>query len=617
MKIKNNKQDKKKILLIDKDKEIKNYSRKKEKLEKEKCKSTDFEVVSMSGVSFSEVVKKQKKEEKNGGKKKLRNFFLISLLFIFFLIFVFIMLIRFKYIDLEYFKANVDTSFLYKNTEEEILKILFEYKKESTSPYMEINYSFDSKDEENKNRIKNEDKRLKQIEIIQKYKEVLEQTKLEIKKEDLNNASKREINLWAYNEPISQNSFTLNNNELIYDSLKLNKKIKIDQNEFRKYVKKHFIYDLIDEINEIDEKILSKNILEKAEKISEKDKDVNPKINYKELSYERETNSLYEIITDSKIKKELLDLLEITRDDGKIVISTDLNNKNLDNFISKIFTELKNESFKKKVVDYLYIYLNRRPKYLVKEYSRNEITENINKLIENEKNIIEYLENIKCLEKIEIVFLINNYNSVNKSKNKISKIEYIFKTKDFVFSINKSISYQQAKGIKGSTKKIERYKNESELFKDLNQIINYEIVKDSKNKKFFKKILEVKQHEKHSEQSEAVKDAKDKRNRNIITPELNRINNILKSRVKENADYKRINVQEEVKNMLEKEYFLRTKKKNKITDLIFKSDIDEKLNTNINITFNLETNEGTYNIKTKLTDKNLLDINDYKYILIR
>ena len=631
MKIKKDKQKKRKILLIDKDKEIKNYSRKKEKLEKEKCKSTDFEVVSMSGVSFSDVVKKKRKEEKSADKKKLKNFFIISLFFIFFLIFVFFMLIRFKYINLEYFKTNVDTSFLYKNTEEEILKILFEYKKESISPYMEINYSFNAKDkeilskefEEQKNKKEGEEESEKEIneskgiKLLKKYKEVLEQTKLEFKSQDLNNnISKREINLWAYNEPILQNSFLLKNEELIYDSLKLNEKIKIDQNEFRKYIKKHYFFDLIDNINEIDKEILGKDIVDKVEKLSEEEKNISPNIDYKELNYERELNSLYEIITHPNLKKDILDILEITRDDSKIVIGIDFKNKNIESFIKKIFDELENESFKRKVVDYLYIYLNRKPKYLIKEYSKNELSDKINKIIENKEEFIESLKNLKTLERLDIVFLINNYNSTRKSKNKISKVEYAFKTPDLLFSINKSISYQDNKDIKGSSKKNKSFKDEAEVFSNLNQIINYDLIKENKNKKFFKKILEIKQARNSLEENEAVKDAKDKRSRNIINPELNKLNEILKTRVIPNADYKKINVQDEVKNMLEKEYFLKTNKNNKITELSFKSDIDEKLKTSINVSFNLETKKGAFNIKTKLNDKNLLDINEYKYIII-
>lgn len=660
MKVKRTKdKTKKRILLLDKQKKVNEIYKRNKEAEDLKYKSSDFKVVSLSGVSFSEVLKEEKEENKKRKKQNRKRIFFAFLFSIVLILFVVYILIRFKFIDAsKYFKVlnnNVNTSFLYNDTNEEILNVLFEYKKESYVEYLENNFSFeyDLKEQKNENKEnkkekenkekekaqeqnKNKDKtekKSKVLKLIDKYKEVLENTKIEHRKKEKGNLKyKEEINIWSYNQPVKTNTFIVNEKDLTYDSFILKNKIRTNVNAFREYFYEYYIFDyIIDSLKKIDEDIdlgenkLILNLIEKNESKNEKAnkheknelkyKNPKAKIDYSTLTYDRKINAFKSLITNPKIKDQIFKLIELERKDEYIKVNINLKNEEA---ISNILKSLKeDENLKKDLANYIYIILNRTPRYLSNEVSKNEIIQNIDNILNNE---IEYLKenilyNIKDIKSFSIKYYTNSYNSKDKTKNKISKIEYIFNLEDSVkysiksFKIVKDFSYQENKDIKESLKKEEVFRTKDEIRKAEEKIIDQNEIDLNKDLKIYSKLKEI--DEKYEDKdSKAVQDAVNIRNKNMVMPSLKKINQILDTKIKKEIDFSKINIQQEVKEILFNEINGKEDKSKILENIEFKADIDENLENIIYTKIILRINEKTFNIKTKLTKDNLLDLNN-------
>lgn len=653
MKVKRTKEKtKKRILLLDKQKMVNERYKRNKEAEDLKYKSSDFKVVSLSGVSFSKVLKEEKdkiKKKKRQNRKRILFAFLFSLVLILFVIYI---LIRFKFIDAsKYFKAlnnNVNTSFLYNDTNEEILNVLFEYKKESYVEYLENNFSFEydvkeqknenkeNKNKENKNTEQNKiEKQSKVLKLIDKYKEVLENTKIEHRKKEKGNLKyKEEINIWSYNQPVKTNIFTVNEKDLSYDSFILKKKIRTDVNSFREYFYEYYIFDyIIDSLKKIDEDInLEKNkiVLNLIEKNTNKPKNNNEnnnqnnneknesqyekpkaKIDYSTLTYDRKLNAFKKLITNPKIKDQIFKIIELERKDEYIKVNINL--KNEEAVLNILESVKKDENLKKDLVEYIYISLNRMPRCLTKEVSKNDIIKNIDSVLDY-KEQSDILNNIKEIKKLNIKYYTNSYNSKDKTKNKISKIEYIFNIEDSTkysiksFKIVKDFSYQENKDIKESLKQEEIFRTKDEIRKAEEKIVDQNEIDLNKDLKIYSKLKEI--EEKYEDKnSKAVQDAVNIRNKNIVMPELEKINQILDTKIKKEIDFSKINIQQEVKEIL---FYYINGKENKakiLENIEFKADIDENLENIIYTKIILRINEKTFNIKTKLTKDNLLDLN--------
>lgn len=683
MKVKRTKEKtKKRILLLDKQKMVNERYKRNKEAEDLKYKSSDFKVVSLSGVSFSEVVKEEKEEikkRKKQNRKRILFAFLFSIVLILFVIYI---LIRFKFINVnKYFKGlnnKVNTSFLYNDTNEEILNVLFEYKKESYVEYIENNFSFEydvkekneneetkeKRKQKNENNKKIENKNQKQskvLKLIDKYKEVLENTKLEYRKKEKDNLKyKEEINIWSYNQPVKTNTFVVNEKDLSYDSFILKKKMRTDINSFREYFYEYYIFDyIIDSLKKIDEDMdLGKNklvlsLIEKngnennkennnknnsennKEKNNEKSnesqyKKPKAKIDYSTLTYDRKLNAFKKLITNPKIKEQIFKLVELERKDEYIKINIDLNNEEA---ILNILKSIKeDEGLKKDLAEYIYISLNRMPRYLIKEVSKNEVIKNINNILDYESKQ-ELLENIKEIKKLSIKYYTNSYSSINKIKNKISKIEYIFNLEDNAkygfksFKIIKDYSYQENKDIKESLKNEELLRTKDEIRKAEEKLVDENEVELNKNLKVYSKLKELEENY-EDKNSKAVQDAVNIRNINIVMPSLKKINQILDTKIKKGIDFSKINIQQEVKEILYSEMngLENNNKSNKknideklqkekiLENIDFKADIDANLENIIYTKVILKINGKTYNIKTKLTKENLLDLNNINLI---
>lgn len=639
----------KKVLLLDKQKAInKRYKRNKE-AEDLKYRSSDFKMVSLSGQSFSEVVKMEKekirKEKKNNIKRIFLGFF-VSLLIIFFILYI---LIRFRYIkvDLSIFENNINTSYLYNNTDEDILNLLFEYINESNTEYTENNYAFelieDTKKEEktNDDLEKKQDEKIKEekntnydfFNLLKKYKEIIENTKIEYKRKEEDNLKyKEEINVWAYNQPVYTNKFLVDKNQVIYDSLALKEKVNTTVDALRSYFKKYYIYDyVIDKIKILDKDLNIENLEIVKKYVNEDEKDnFKNNVDYSNLNKERELNALKKILIFPKIKNEIFPYINFERKDEYIKININLEKKD------KILKTLKNivesikedENFKKDIAEYIYIYLNRKPKYLIKEYSKNEILNNINKFVENfEENEEEiknkYLNILENIKSIELIYYTTSYNSMNKSKNKISKIENIIEFNNFKninldkLKITKTYSYQEGKDIKASSKKSNILKDDEEIRKEEKKIIDEAQIEANKDLKIHQRIKEIKENY-TNEDTKAVKDAKNRRNQNIVRPVLEEINKVLIENVKQDGDMSKINNQQEVKALLDEKINGKSKNKNeekynkKLQSINFKSDIGENLENIIYTRIILNLEGKTFLIKTTLTKENTLNLSEYE-----
>lgn len=584
----------KKVLLVDKDKKVKELIDKRKKEEDLKFKSSDFKMVSKSAVSFSDIVVEAKKMN----KKRIKNICVFIAIFIMISLFIFYILVRFRFIniDLKYLDSKINTSFLYNDRPEDILNLLNEYKINSNEEYTEDNISFELS---------------KKDYLNNSLKEILENTKIEYKRKDLDKDKYiEEVNIWGYNKPIYTNKFAVDGDTIIYDSLILKNKIKTNVIEFRKYLKEYYFYDyIIDKINYIDNISLEKNNFIKLFLESEQDKNINPKIKFNEINYERELKAFNKIILNEVLKEDIFNIINISREDEKIKVNINLNNKSLDNVLDKI---MSNESLKNDLIDYIYIYINRKPKYIVRPYGKNEIREKINNIKKD-----EFLENIKKIENINIIYFLNSYSTEEKSENKIQKIEIKILNKDLEFKIINKKSYQRGKEIKLSTKEEKIFKTKDDIRSSEMEILNINELEERYKTKFEEKIKELKKEKliNLEENEAAVIDAKKIRYKNKINHAINNINNILERKVNKALDIKKINVQEDIKKILLKE-INENKLDFKIKDISFKVDISEDMETIIYIIFDIEFKDEKFNIKSKINNNNLLDINKYRFIKI-
>lgn len=583
----------KKVLLVDKDKKVKEIIDKRKKEEDLKYKSSDFKMVSKSAVSFSDIVI----EAKEMNKKRIKNICIFIAVFIIISVFVFYILVRFRFIniDLKYLDSKINTSFLYNDRPEDILNLLNEYKINSDVEYLEDNISFELSQ---KNYLNNS------------LKEIVENTKIEYKRKDLDKDKYiEEINLWGYNKPIYTNMFFVDQDTIVYDSLILKNKIKTNIAEFRKYLKQYYFYDyIIDKINYIDNISLENNNFIKFFLENEEDKNINPKIKFNEINYERELKAFNKILLNDMLKEDIFNIINISREDEKIKININLKNESVDKVLDKI---ISNESLKNDLIDFIYIYINRKPRYIVRSYGKNEIREKINNIKKE-----EFIKDIKKLENINITYFLNSYSTEEKSKNQIQKIEIKLLDKNFELKIINKKSYQRGKEIKLSTKEERIFKTKDDIRSSEMEILNGNELEERYKTKFEEKLKELKKENliNAEENASAVIDAKKIRYKNKINKSINSINNVLEKKVNRSLDIKKINVQEDVKKILLKEINENTENF-KIKDISFKVDISENMKNITYIIFDLEFKDEKFNIKAKMYN-NLVDINTYRFIKI-
>ena len=580
----------KKVLLIKKGQRLQKILKEEEEKENLKYKSSDFKMVSKSGVSYTDIVKKEKaflKEKKSGFLKFIFVFILLLCITLF-------VLIRFRFINIDFkiFDSKINTSFLYNDKPSDIFDLLNEYKLNSYTEYVEENTDFFLTEKEGKDE-------------LNKYKEILENIKLEYKRKDIDKKKyKEEINLWAYNKPIFTNTFFVDEDTVIYDSLILNKKLKTNNDSFRKYLKNYYIYDyVIDKINNIENTNIEENEFIKYLLKNEDETNINPEIKYGEFSYERELKALKKVINNEKIKENIYKVLNLKRDEDKISININLKDEKIKEIIEKI---KNNENIQNDIIEYLYIYLNRKPRYIFKEYSKNEIRELLN-------NLEKLEESFSNLNNINIIYYLNSYNTETKKKNKIQKVELNLDFKKFNLKLLTKKAYISGKDIKLSSKEELEIKSFEDIRSAENKILNKKEIEEREKSKINLKIQELKEEKTKKEQEKisAVIDSKNIRNKNKINKVIKDINKILNNRVKKDADLSKINIQEKVKKVILEE-IQNGKKEYKINDLSFKLDITEDMKSVIYIIFNVWVDSDNFNVKANIKN-NLIDINEYKY----